>query len=77
MLQDFPFLIVRLIIIIGYRLSKNYMLYYQCGKNLVLCSLEIYRITVIIYDKRKKESQVNFQATVIDPTNQITPKQKQ
>jgi hypothetical protein len=57
--QDFPFMVMRLVIIIGYRLSKNYTLYYQFGKNLILCCLEIYRIGSIFYKKRHTKARVN------------------
>lgn len=53
LVQDFPFLIVRLTIIIKFRLEKNYLVYYNFMKNFLLCSVEIYRIFIIFYREKK------------------------
>lgn len=47
LLQDFPFFIARLVILINFELSKNYMIYYMLIKNFILCAIEIYRIIII------------------------------
>ena len=53
--QDFPFLIIRIIIAACFSLEKNYSLYYLCGKNVLLCMLEVYRVVVLMYEKAKEE----------------------
>lgn len=56
-LQDFPFLIGRLIILINFKLSKNYMIYYMIIKNFILCAIEIYRIMILYKEEVHKESE--------------------
>jgi hypothetical protein len=53
--QDFPFLVIRIIIASAFSLEKNYLLYYLCGKNVLLCLLEVYRVVVLMYEKTIEE----------------------
>ncbi len=55
MVQDFPLLIIRIIIATVFTLEKNYTLYYLVGKNILLCLLEIYRVVVLMYEKVREE----------------------
>jgi hypothetical protein len=49
------FLCIRIIIAACFSLEKNYSLYYLCGKNVLLCMLEVYRVVVLMYEQAKKE----------------------
>ena len=54
-LQDLPFAIIRIIILIFYnQLSKNYTLYFFVIKNIFLAGSEIYLIKIIISEFRKR-----------------------
>jgi hypothetical protein len=64
--QDFPFLIIRLIIAVNFSLEKNYLLYYLCGKNILLCFIEIYQIGVLIYERLKEEIKEEKEKTEKD-----------
>ena len=61
--QDFPFCIIRTIIIAGYGADKNYLLYFFVVKNYILCLLEFYMVINILLDKRhdkKQETKINM-----------------
>ena len=51
--QDFPFFILRIVIMVSYRLSKNYMIYFLVSKNFVLLILELYRIYAIYLEEKE------------------------
>ena len=60
LLQDLPFSIIRLLILIFYnQLSKNYTLYFFVIKNLMLAASEIYLVCLIIFEERKKFKKKN------------------
>lgn len=69
--QDFPFLIVRCIIMIKYELESNYTLYYLFGKNLILCTLEIYRVIVIIIEKRVEDTKIEPEEEIEKKSNVV------
>lgn len=57
MVQDGPFFIIRLIILLTYDLEKNYMIYFLVVKNFILISIELFRIYIIyINEKNDKTS---------------------
>lgn len=59
-LQDMPFSIIRLLILINYKqLSKNYNLYFFVIKNILLALFEIYLVFVTIYNEKKLFKRVN------------------
>lgn len=57
-IQDFPFFILRCIIMKNYTLSRNYMIYFLVTKNFVLLIVELYRIYAIylveVHEKSEK-----------------------
>lgn len=55
MLQDVPFLICRLILMVGYRVITYTMIFFTC-KNLLIIILQSYRASVIIHDRYQKAS---------------------
>jgi hypothetical protein len=58
-LQDLPFSILRIIILIYYPgMSKNYTLYFFAAKNLGMAIVEIYIILGIIRKDIKKNKQI-------------------
>ena len=57
LLQDIPFFILRIIIIVYYQqLSKNYTLYFFAIKTLIMSLVEVYMIAkIIVNDLRKRK----------------------
>jgi hypothetical protein len=56
--QDLPYATIRFYLIIVYDLTKNYTLFYMFGKNVIMCSLGIYKIVLILIDKRQESRKV-------------------
>ena len=59
--QDFPFFITRLTILIKYKLSKNFMLYFLISKNFMLSCLELYRIYIIVKEEKKRQEEAEIE----------------
>ena len=59
LLQEIPFFVIRLMILIKYKsLAKNYSIYFYVVKNLVLCFFEIYRVIIIFTESKKHEQNL-------------------
>lgn len=56
--QDFPFCIIRTIIIVRFGTEKNYLLYFFVVKNYVLVVYEIYLVTNLILDERHRKKHI-------------------
>ena len=73
-LQDMPFFILRILILVYADLSKNYMIYFLISKNFILILTELYRIYVIFCDEMKRKSKQNLNKNVYQKsTNKIHP----
>ena len=51
--QDFPFFILRVMILANHDLTKNYMILFLVSKNFILLILEIYRIYAIYVEEKE------------------------
>lgn len=54
--QDFPFLVVRLVVIFRFSIDSS-PIFYLLVKNIILCILEIYRIVHLVIEKRNEISE--------------------
>lgn len=57
--QDFPFFILRVMIMVCNDLSKNYMIYFLVSKNFILLILEVYRIYAIYLEEKENRIELN------------------
>ncbi len=53
-IQDLPFLVIRMIVIVYHGVEKNYLLYFLTVKNFFLVFFEIYFVWHIILDERHR-----------------------
>lgn len=51
--QDFPFLILRVILVVNYRRASSFTLYFFAVKNIILCFTQIYKIILILIEHRE------------------------
>lgn len=56
-LQDFPFLLVRLYVLITYTIT-DYTFFFLLSKNIILCILHAYRLTLIIVHRRRRRKDL-------------------
>ena len=51
--QDFPFFVLRVMILANHDLSKSYMIFFLVSKNFILLILEVYRIYAIYVEEKE------------------------
>lgn len=56
--QDFPFCIIRTLIVFNFGTEKNYLLYFFVVKNYVLVAFEIYLVANLILDERHRRKYI-------------------
>lgn len=58
-LQDFPFLILRIILVINYKTADQFTIYFFAAKNVLLCFTQIYKIIIILKEHTEHDSHVH------------------
>ena len=54
LLQDFPFFIIRLVLLSSHLLRKNYSAYFYVTKNAIFCVFRVYRMISILFEERRR-----------------------